>query len=297
MGEQDREAERRELAQATDDGEVLGVALAEGDARVDGDVVVLQADCAEGGDAIEHPGEGLDDDVSVAGWFVRAALGDGVTVVEDVAGARARGLLGGARALREAADVVHDVRAPIEYRAGDGGLVGVDGDEVAIAEEGFDDGADQRCLLAHVERGAVGAGGLGADVDDVRARLAQRACAAQCGRVVAADAVAGERVVGEVQDAHDVRAVEGEATVAELPGRHRAEVPQGVLRETGGVALHQFLRQGHEVIFCELDAGDTAPDVNTEAEGGGSEGERLQVDGGEDGGGTFRVGGALGRGG
>ena len=102
---------RGQLADAAQHLDVLVVALAEGDAGVDGDLRVGRARPRELGEAVEHPGHGLGDHVRVARRRIRAALGHAVAVVEDVAGAALRGGFGRARAEREAADVVHDFRA------------------------------------------------------------------------------------------------------------------------------------------------------------------------------------------
>jgi hypothetical protein len=189
------------------------------------------------------------------------------------------------------------VGAGIEGRAGDGRLVGVDGDSMPLADEALDHRRDERRLRNHVEDGAVGAGGLRADVDDVRTCFPELARATEGSTGVAADAVAREGIVGEVEDAHDLRAVEEEVSVTDLPGGDGLQVAADVGGEGGAASFPKFGGKACQVIASEKHAGHPAFRAEAVPQGGGGKGEVLELKGGGDDRGGPWVAGELGGGG
>ena len=90
------------------------------------------------------------------------------------------------------------------------GFIGVDGDQhVHIrAAQGFDHRQDARKLLLLADGSGAGAGALAADIQDIRAAIHELVGLfdGALGQLAAVhQAVAGEAIGGDVQDAHDVR--------------------------------------------------------------------------------------------
>ncbi len=152
-----------------------------------------------------------------AGW--RAAVGEG----------EGHGGVPG-----ETADVVDDLGARIHGGAGRRGVVGVDGEDGfgAGGANGFEDGEETRLLLGWRELGRVGAGGFGADVEDVGAAIENIEAVLDGGVGEKELAAIGEAVGRDVEDAHDEGAIaerEGAgAETPEMPGA-RAEGHPGSL--------------------------------------------------------------------
>lgn len=108
---------------------------------------------------------------------------------------------------------------------------------MAFVDERGDSRGDERRFRGFVEHRTVGAGGFGAGVDDRGAGGAKRIGACESGIEVAADAVAGERVVGQVEDAHNVGSIEERERVRSRQARtglsaRRSNSPAGCLTAT-----------------------------------------------------------------
>ncbi len=152
-----------------------------------------------------------------AGW--RAAVGEG----------EGHGGVPG-----EAADVVDDLGAGVDGGAGGGAVVGVDGEDGlgAGGADGFEDGEETRLLLGGREFGRVGAGGFGANVEDMGAAIEDMEAMLDGGLGEKELAAIGEAVGRDVEDAHDEGAIaerEGAgAETPEMPGA-RAEGHPGSL--------------------------------------------------------------------
>jgi len=130
-----------------------------------------------------------------------------LVVHHDDTGAR---LGSGARDIRlaaEAVNIVDDGCAGVEGGADDGGLGGIDAEgDVDFANQLGDDGDDAGEFVLLADGLEAGAGGLCAEVQDVGALLDHAQALAQGGLGVGVEAVAGEGVVGAVNDAHEERA-------------------------------------------------------------------------------------------
>jgi hypothetical protein len=120
-------------------------------------------------------------------------------------------------------------------------VVGVDLDgRSSITDEFADDGDDAADFFVGADFDVAGAGGLSADVDDGRALGDHQAGVGDGGGEGGVVSAIEEGIIGEVEDADEVRgAVEEEATVAteEFAGggvRHFRSLFAGKSRASGG---------------------------------------------------------------
>ena len=131
----------------------------------------------------------------------------------------------------EAADIIDDFGSGMEGAAGDGGFVCVDGEDGvrALLPDRFDDGQDAVDLLlggdGSGKRGSLagcggraGAGGFAADIEDVGTFIEKRQSVGDGGLGREKLASVGEGIRGDVEHAHDERALpERERAAADIP--------------------------------------------------------------------------------
>jgi hypothetical protein len=181
----------------------LFLALAETEAGVEDDreaVYTRAASAADGGveilgDSEHHVGDGAE----LAPGFGRAAH-----VVEDEAGVVLNDGLGEEGIPGEAAGVIDDFGAVFNGEFGYLGLIGIDRDgDAEFAFEALEDGDEAADFLGGGDTGAAGLGGFGADVDDVGALLFEFEGAGKSAVGILVKTAVGERVGGDVEDAHD----------------------------------------------------------------------------------------------
>ncbi len=193
---------------------LLRALAAEANARVDDEPVTLHAARDGGIDRVAQPRhDGGVHPVAVAVLLL-------VVHEHEMRSGRRGDRIRGPRVASRRPHVVHHGCAGLERRGGHHALAGVDADPRPVTELGCErahDGDGQRQLGAGVDRGVVAvrtprAGRLGADVEDVGARLHHRAAQRHGGRhdiglvaPVGRQPVARERVGRDVDDAHQVR--------------------------------------------------------------------------------------------
>src|SRR6185503_11867805 len=114
--------------------------------------------------------------------------------------------------MREGRDVIDQVDAGLSGAAHDLRLAGIDGEPRTCAwREGLDDGADTAPFLLEIDRVGAGPRRFPADVENVGA-LRLELQRMRDGRVACEVAPAvGKAVGGDVDNAHDARAIEREA--------------------------------------------------------------------------------------
>lgn len=109
--------------------------------------------------------------------------------------------------VQKSRDVVDDFRAGGEGELGDARFAGVDGKgdvELGVAED-FDGGDDAREFLVGADFGGAGAGGFATDVEQIRAVRNHFSRASEESLGAWVRAAVGERVGGDVENAHDER--------------------------------------------------------------------------------------------
>ena len=133
-------------------------------------------------------------------------LGGPAGVGEDEAGGVAGEGVGEGWIPEEAGDVVDDFGAGFEGRFGGGGVVRVDGEDGVgmLAVEGLEGGEQAGLFPVRGERGRVGAGGFGAEVEEVGS-VSQQGAGLLEGGVHGGELSGsiGEGVRGEIQDSHE----------------------------------------------------------------------------------------------
>ena len=201
-GDEQGVAEAQQAVEAGEQREVVVGVLGEAEAGVDDHAVGGDAALQDGLHArVELVGD-LGDHVVVHTPDV-AALQVAAPVHDDERGARGDDDPDHRGVGEAAADVVDQGGSGRERLLGDGGAHGVDGDGDALRREAPDHRDDAPELLGLVDAGGAGAGGLAADVHQVRALCDQvQAVLDGRGGVEPASAV-GEGVGGDVHDPHD----------------------------------------------------------------------------------------------
>jgi hypothetical protein len=109
---------------------------------------------------------------------------------------------------QSAADVVDDAGAGAHRCSRRVGSHGVDADRHARGGEGLDDGDDARQLLVRWHALRSGAGGLAAHVDEVGSLRVHLEAVGHRPVTVEEEPAVGEGVGGDVEDAHDERAIQ-----------------------------------------------------------------------------------------
>jgi hypothetical protein len=205
-GDEQRVAEGEDPVEAREEGEVVLGVLGEAEAGVDDDAVGGDAAGQDGLDTRVQFVDDFGDDVGVLAADV-AALEEAAPVHDDEGGAGVGDGRDHAGVGEAAADVVDEGGTGREGPFGDGGAHGVDGDRDPLGGQAADDGDDAAQFLGLVDPGGSGAGGLAADVDQVRALGDQVEATLDGGRGVEEAAAVGEGVGGDVHDSHDRAAV------------------------------------------------------------------------------------------
>ena len=209
---QHRKTESGDLRHVLQQREVVLVGLAETEARIDHDALARDAGghrrFRASGEIVAHLG---DDVVVLRRLLHRLRLA--LLVHEAHRGVARRDRLQRARAF-PAADVVDQARAGLDGFAHERGLAGVDRDRHAAVCQRFEH--RQHAAALFVERHRCGArpGRFTADVEDVRTLVDQRSRMRDCSVARGVEAAVGEGVRGDVDDAHDERAIEREAVAA-----------------------------------------------------------------------------------
>ncbi len=207
-----------QLVQVLEELPVLGVVLGEAQSRVHDDLLFADPGCvkfvADAGQFCHH----FAGHVLVLGQGVHGA-GVAAAVREDIRRSGRRHQLSHLRLDGQPGNVVDDGGAGFQGSSGRGGVGGVDADQGARLDQGFDDGDHPALLFLRAHVLGIGARRFTADVDDVRPGVEHP----QAGRDGAVrrgvlSAVA-EGVRGDVQDAHDQGAAGGQ--VREFCGRAR----------------------------------------------------------------------------
>ena len=192
------------------EGVVFVEAFAEAEAGVEDDFV---AGDAGGGGGFEARGKFGEDEGEDFVWCERGerrpVVGASAGVHEDGSAVEFGAGSGHVGVPEVAADVIDDLGSGCDGAAGGGGVEGVDGEDGlgALFEDGLDDRENAGLFFFGGERGGVGAGGLAADVEEVRALvehgqgLGEGAFGGVLGGVEVA--AVGEGVGCDVEDAHD----------------------------------------------------------------------------------------------
>ncbi len=134
---------------------------------------------------------------------------------------------GHARVPSEAGDVVDDLGAGAEGGAGGGGMIGVDGEDGfgTELEDAVEDGEQAGLLFFGGDGRGVGAGGLGAEIEEVGAVVEELKRVGDGGLVGEEEAAVGEAVGRDVDDAHHQRArPEGKDSGAQTPEEDWADL-------------------------------------------------------------------------
>lgn len=219
---QQRIPEGQQFPLAGEQRQVVGGRLAEANARVEGDALRGHPGRPHGIGPLPQERRHLGHDVAVDRLLGLHGLGLAPHVHQAHTTGRVRGHhLQGAR-LAERRDVVDDVHAQVERRAHHAGLVGVDGQR--HAEPGGVAQHRQHAGQFVLERDRVRtrAAGFPADVEDVGPLLDQPLAMAQRGGRGGMLPAVGERVRGDVDDAHHPGSAQVDAKTSGLP-EHRAE--------------------------------------------------------------------------
>jgi hypothetical protein len=200
---EERVFELGQIGQAGQDLRVLFLALAESEAGVEDDreaVYTGAASAADGGveilgDGEHHVGDGTE---------LAPGFGGAAHVIEDEAGVILDDGFRQKRIPGEAAGVVDNFGAVFNGEFGYFGFIGIDRDgDAEFAFEALEDGDEASDFLSGGDAGAAGLGGFGADVDDVGALLFEFEGAGKSAVGILVETAVGERVGGDVEDAHD----------------------------------------------------------------------------------------------
>ncbi len=170
--DEERAVKLAEPAKAGEQDEVFMAALAEAEAGVQDDALGGDAGGLGDGEGFAEAGkDGRKDLIAGHGALGEPLAGAAAGVHEDEAAAGLRGDGGHVGVPAEAGDVVDDLSTGASGEAGGVGVVGVDGEDGMgpFAEDAVEDGKEAGLLFVAADGCGVGAGGLGAEIDDVRA--------------------------------------------------------------------------------------------------------------------------------
>ena len=215
--DEERPSQLAQLAEPAHHLEVLRGLPAEPEAGVEDQATRIDAGLLGGLDALAEPGADVADHVAAEGAVALVVHDHGRQLA-------AREQWREAGVAEQPSHVVERVGARVEGALGDSSLRCVDGDGRV---EGRADRAQRRFeagpLLVHAQRRVAGPCRLRADVDEVGA-LGDHARGLVGRKGGVEDAVAGEGVRRDVDDAHEVRAQAPlEAAAANLDGGHGCE--------------------------------------------------------------------------
>ena len=200
----DRPAELDDLVQAGEQLEVVVDGLAEADAGIEPDSLARDAVRDRMLEALGEKRADVGDDVAVARIALhRARLAEHVHEADVAAALGDERRHPGVAAQR--GHVVDERGAGVERSGRHRRLRGVDRQARARAREALEDGHHAAQLLGLADRIGAGAGRLAADVEDRGALLDERPAVCDRGRRVEPSAAVGERVGGDVYDAHHDR--------------------------------------------------------------------------------------------
>jgi hypothetical protein len=248
---QHRAAQRLELAEAVQQFEALARGLPEPQPRIDDDLLPGEPRALGAQDGLAQLVDDVPDHVVVLGVDVGV-----YRRVEAVHHHQRGAVLGGDPrhlGVRQPGDVVEDVGARVEGRAGHRGLPGVDGEEDLRVREPFDHRYHPLPLLGDRDRVGARSRGFPAHVDHVRPRVDHLLGASHCvrDRLVAAAVVEG--IGRDVQNAHHRRPLLPGVTVsrgvvadAQRPPDRRAEFrePVGLVGQSLGQLPELLQRTG-----------------------------------------------------
>src|SRR6266851_3709683 len=193
-----------------DQGHILLDALAEAEARIEGDTVAGDPRCLAGFGTLHQEAANLLDDVGVSRNNVLVLRPAAAVHQHDryPAPSDQRQQL---RIILERRDVVHDPRAGIQAGTRHRGTARVDGDDGVALGQALDDRQDALQFLIRCGRPRAGARGLATDIDDVGALRNKTQAIVDGLRGVEVLSAVGEGIGCDVQDRHQPDAVERKA--------------------------------------------------------------------------------------